>query len=268
MEAPTLFGAHTVAPDTTSLSAYCPLPGVGLLPVNAFVIHAAEPILVDTGLTALREPFLAALHSTIDPAAIRWIWISHMDADHIGNIEEVMALAPQAKVVTTFLGLGKMMLRGLDIWRVHLLEPGEVIDAGDRRLVPLKPVCYDAPETMGFFDTRTRVLFAADAFGTPLQAPQQVAAAIPEAELFDGMATWASLDMPALGMCDRAAMSRLLAAVDRLDPSAIVSAHLPVARDMTGLLLRVFDRVLDSGRIAAPDYETLAGLAGPCALAA
>lgn len=268
MEAPTLFGAHTVAPDVTSISSYCPLPGVGLLPVNAFVIHAEQPVLVDTGMMALREPFVAALRSVIDPATIRWIWISHMDADHIGNIEEVMALAPQAKVVTTFLGLGKMMLRGFDIWRVHLLEPGEVIDAGDRTLVPLKPVCYDAPETMGFFDAKTRVLFAADAFGTPLQAPQPVAAAIPETELFDGMATWAALDMPALGMCDRAAMGRMLGAIDRLDPAAIVSAHLPVAQGMTSRLLRTFDRVLDSGRIAAPDHETLARLAEPRALAA
>jgi flavorubredoxin len=268
MEAPTLFGAHSVAPDTTSLSSYCPLPGVGLLPVNAFVIHAAQPILVDTGLTALREPFLEALRATIDPAAIRWIWISHMDADHVGNIEEVMAMAPEAKVITTVLGLGKMMLRGFDVSRVHLLEHGAVIHAGDRTLVPLKPVCYDAPETMGFFDTRTRVLFAADTFGTPLQTPQQVAAAIPEVELFDGMATWAALDMPALGMCDRAVMGRLLAAIDRLDPAAIVSAHLPVARGMTSQLLRVLDRVLDSGRIAAPDCETLARLAPPHALAA
>jgi flavorubredoxin len=268
MESPTLFGAHTVAPDTTSLSSYYPLPGLGLLPVNAFVVHAAQPVLVDTGLSALREPFLEALRCTIDPAAIRWIWLSHMDADHVGNIEQVMALAPDAKIVTTFLGMGKMLLRHFDVSRVHLLEPGAVIDAGDRTLVPLKPVCYDAPETMGFFDTRTRVLFAADAFGTPLQAPQDVAAAIPEAELFDGMATWAALDMPALGMSDRVVMGRLLAAVERLDPAAIVSAHLPVARGMTSRLLRLLDRVLDSGRIAAPDCETLARLAGPRALAA
>jgi hypothetical protein len=59
-------------------------------------------------------------------------------------------------------------------------------------------------------------------------------------------------------------VGRLLAAIDRLDPAAIVSAHLPVARGMTSRLLRV----LDSGRIAAPDCETLARLAPPHALAA
>lgn len=268
MEAPTLFGAHTVAPDTTSLSSYVPLPALGLLPVNAFVIHATQPVLVDTGVSALREPFLDALRATIDPAAIRWIWLSHMDADHVGNLEEAMAIAPEARIVTTFLGMGKMMLRHFDTSRVHLLEPGAVIDAGDRTLVPLKPVYYDAPETMGFFDTRTRVLFAADAFGTLLQAPQEAAGAIPAHELFDGMATWAALDMPWLGTADRSAIGRVLAGLHRLDPAAIVSAHLPVASGMTGALLGQVDRVLDSGRIAAPDCGILNRLAGSRALAA
>ena len=34
MEAPTMIGAHQIAPDTTSLSSYFPLPGLGLLPVH------------------------------------------------------------------------------------------------------------------------------------------------------------------------------------------------------------------------------------------
>ena len=137
MQAPTMIGAHAVAPDTTSLSSYFPLPGLGILPVNAFVIKAAQPVLVDTGLSALRQPFLQALSRTIDPQDIRWIWLSHMDADHLGNLEDVLALAPHAKVVVTnFLGMGKMMLRHFDVSRVHLLEPGMTIDAGDRTLVP------------------------------------------------------------------------------------------------------------------------------------
>jgi hypothetical protein len=56
MQAPTMIGARQVAPDTISLSSYCPLPGLGILPVNAFVIEAAQPVLVDTGLSALRGP--------------------------------------------------------------------------------------------------------------------------------------------------------------------------------------------------------------------
>ena len=111
MEAPIMVGPRKVAPDTTSLVSFSPLPGLGVLPVNAHVIHAAQPVLVDTGLTMLKAKFLKALEEAIDPTDIRWIWLSHMDADHLGNLPEVMALAPNARIVTNFLGMAKMMLK-------------------------------------------------------------------------------------------------------------------------------------------------------------
>jgi len=257
METPTMIGAQLVAPDTTCLSSYCPLPGLGILPVNAFVIKAAEPVLVDTGLSALRGPFLDALAQTIDPDALRWIWLSHMDADHLGNLEQVLALAPKARVVTNFLGIGKMALRHFDVSRVHLLEPGAAIDAGDRQLMPLKPAYYDAPETVGFFDTRNRVLFCADAFGTLMQEPQPEAAAITPQALRDGMIAWTAIDAPWLGMVDRAAFGRVLRSIERLDPAAIISGHLPVARGITGVLTAILDRALDAGHIDGPDHESI-----------
>lgn len=257
MQAPTMIGAHAVAPDTTSLSSYFPLPGLGILPVNAFVIKAAQPVLVDTGLSALRQPFLEALSRTIDPQDIRWIWLSHMDADHLGNLEDVLALAPHARVVTNFLGMGKMMLRHFDVSRVHLLEPGMTIDAGDRTLVPLQPAYYDAPETVGFFDTHSRVLFSADAFGTLLQEPQDEAAAIAPQALHDGMIAWTAIDAPWLGMVDRTAFGRALASIERLDPAAIISGHLPVARGITRAMLGCLDGALAAGKIAGPDHAAI-----------
>jgi flavorubredoxin len=268
MQFPTWLGADQVAPDTTSLTSYCPLAGLGILPVNAFVINAAQPVLVDTGLSALREPFLKALTDTIDPEAIRWIWLSHMDADHLGNLEQVLALAPNARVVTNFLGMGKMMLRHFDVSRVHLLEPGAVIDAGDRTLVPLQPAYYDAPETVGFFDSKSRVLFSADAFGTLMQEPQREAAAIAPQALADGMIRWMAIDAPWLGLVDRAAFGRVLTSIERLDPTAIISGHLPVARGITGTLLGCVHRALAAGQIDGPDHAAVERLmAGPPAAA-
>lgn len=38
--------------DTHVLPTYYPVPGFGILPVNAFVLKAKEPVLVDAGLLA------------------------------------------------------------------------------------------------------------------------------------------------------------------------------------------------------------------------
>ena len=63
MNEPSFDTAH-VAADTTSLSTIVPVGDLGLLHVNAFVVHADMPVLVDTGPAVLREPFLAALGRT------------------------------------------------------------------------------------------------------------------------------------------------------------------------------------------------------------
>ena len=268
MTMPIMLGAETVAPDTLSLSSFMPVADLGVLAVNAFVIRAEQPVLVDTGAAALREPFLAALSDAIDPADLRYIFLSHMDADHLGNLDAVLALAPQAKVLTNFLGMAKLMLQERDLSRVTLIEPGSTIDLGDRNLVPLKPPYYDAPETTGFFDTRSGVLFSADAFGALLQAPEAEAAAIDPDALRDGMLTWAAIDAPWLATADAAKFGGLLRNIERLDPTAIVSGHLPVARGVTRRLTRNLEDALLGGSFAVPDHDTFERLLAEAAAAA
>jgi glyoxylase-like metal-dependent hydrolase (beta-lactamase superfamily II) len=241
---------------------------LGLLHVNAFVIHATMPILVDTGPAALRAPFIAALGRTIDPADLRYVWMSHMDADHLGNLAAVLELAPQAKVITNFLGMAKMDLLGHDTSRVQLIAPGEALDLVDRRLVPLKPPYYDAPETTGFFDTRTRVLFSADAFGALLPAAEADAAAIDHETLREGMLKWAAIDAPWLSTVDPRAFGGLLRSIERLDPSAIISGHLPVARGVTGRLARNLNEALSAGVFDIPDHDTFERLIAEAAVLA
>jgi len=46
------------------------------------------------------------LSGTIDPADVRWIWLTHPDRDHTGGLYDLLEAAPQASEVTTFLGAG------------------------------------------------------------------------------------------------------------------------------------------------------------------
>jgi len=62
---------------------------MGFLPVNAFVIKAREPVLVDTGMGIESDAFMKALESIIDPQDLRWVWLTHDDADHTGSIQKV-----------------------------------------------------------------------------------------------------------------------------------------------------------------------------------
>ncbi len=55
---------------------------------------------IDTGIGTDGEDFIDALSSIIDPAALRWVWLTHDDADHTGNIQRVFELAPDARLAT------------------------------------------------------------------------------------------------------------------------------------------------------------------------
>jgi ODP family beta lactamase len=257
MNGPTMLPAREVASDTICLPSYTPVADFGLLAVNAFVIKGTEPVLVDTGLGALGNDFIATLEDAIDPSDLKWIWLSHMDPDHLGSLTAVLGVAPNAKVVTNFLGMAKMMLLGRDVSRVHLLEQGQALDAGDRTLVPFRPPYYDAPETRGFFDTRTRTLFTADAFGALLAAPAEDARAVKPGALKEGMSIWAGIDAPWLGSLDETAFGRTLDRIERLDPATIISGHLPEAAGMTRTLVSYLDGIRSTGPADGPDHALI-----------
>jgi len=223
------FEAARVTEDTDRLTAYAPLPGLGLLPVNAFLIHATEPVLVDTGLAAQRGSFMQALSGVIDPADLRWIWVTHMDADHIGNLQAVLDAAPDARLVTTYLGMGKAGLLGLPLERCYLLNPGQSLRVGDRELLAVKPPVFDAPETTGLLDRRTGTLFSSDSFGALLQETAEDAGEIASPTLREGMQLWASVDAPWLQVIHEAKFQASIDALANLKPARLLSSHLPPA---------------------------------------
>jgi glyoxylase-like metal-dependent hydrolase (beta-lactamase superfamily II) len=262
MDAPTFMGARRVAPDVTTFRGFYPIGPLGLLPANAHLVHAKEPILVDTSGFAFRDQFLAEVANLIDPEDLRWIFVSHTDLDHIGNLDAVMALAPNAKVVIPGLGAAKMGLReGFDMSRLQPMDHGQRLDLGDRELVLIKPPTYDAPETTGFFDSKTRVLFSVDSFGALLDTPYEETAAIPEDALRDGMTTWAGIDAPWLAVADKAKLGWLLEDVLRLEPTAVISGHLPATSgDMIRKVVGNLLGSLSEERFALPDREAVEAL--------
>ncbi|MGV3493914.1 MAG: MBL fold metallo-hydrolase [Ramlibacter sp.] len=239
MDTPTFTPSLEVAPATWQFGAWVPLPTLGWLPVNSYLVQGTQPILVDTGMAHFRDDLVRALSERMDPRDLRWIWITHMDADHVGNLAALLALCPRAQVVTNALGVAKMDLLGLPAQRAVVLQPGEALDAGDRLLRAVSVPVFDAPETMGFLDSRTRALFSSDCFGALQPRTTRWAREIERDDLARGMATWANIDAPWLQYVDRARWERQLNALAGLDPSVLLSSHLQPAPDMLPQLLDV-----------------------------
>ena len=70
-----MYKPHQAMPDIEVLPAHFPIPSMGFLPVNAFVIKASEPVLVDTGMGIESEEFMKAMQLQEEWGAggkIRW----------------------------------------------------------------------------------------------------------------------------------------------------------------------------------------------------
>lgn len=249
MDAITVFEPVAQPGDITLLPTYCPIPGLGLLPMHSLLIRGPEPTLIDTGPGPSSGAFVERLSSLIDLSDLRWVWITHADPDHVGALGAILERAPAARVVSSFLGLGKLGLLGLvPPERGRLIEPGQRLDIGDRELVALRPPIYDAPETLAAFDARTRALFSADAFGALLESPVEHAGEVAPAALRRGLLRWAQIDAPWLGLLPQRTLAQALSEVVRLDPSVVYGAHLPPARG----LARALSEVLIEASAAEP----------------
>jgi len=254
-----MISSYTPAPGIDVLTAAFPIPGFGQIPVNAFVLHGEEPVLVDTGAVVMHEEFWQALGSVIDPQDLRWIWLSHTDADHIGTLHRLLDENPAIRVITTFLGVGILSTSApLPMDRVYLLNPGQSLSLPDRTLSALRPPVFDNPSTTGFVDDKTGVLFSSDCFGALLQEIPQDAGELSTEALRQGQITWATIDSPWAHKVDRASFGKELDVVRSMDPTMVLSSHLPAAPGrMLSQLVDSLEALPDAPPFVGPDQAAL-----------
>jgi L-ascorbate metabolism protein UlaG (beta-lactamase superfamily) len=257
--------ARRINPDVTVLGDTAEIPGIGHLPVNAYVLHAEQPVVVDTGLSTPDKDFVTELSRVIDPADVRWVWITHPDRDHTGGLWDLLEAAPQARLVTTFLGVGIMSTQWeVPLHRVNFVNPGDSLDVGDRVLTGHRPPLFDNPATVGFQDQKSGAFFSSDCFGAPLSSADLAtggdARAIDPDERRAAQLLWAAIDSPWVHHVDRTLYGAEVAAVKDLDPSGIYSSHLPPAVGLNGQLIDALVEAPGGPSFVGPDQQALESL--------
>ncbi len=253
---------HRIGSDATVLNDQLEIPGIGFLDVNSFVLHAREPVVVDTGLGLPDRDFVRDLGSVIDPADVRWIWLTHPDRDHTGGLFSLLEAAPRARLVTTFLGVGIMSAEHpLPLDRVHLLNPGQSLDVGDRTLTGFRPPLFDNPATVGVYDDRSGICFSSDCFGAPLPTAELARSGevgdIPPDVLRAGQLLWATVDSPWVHLVDTGLYLDSLHPLRAVQPRAILSTHLPPAIARTDELLDTIATAPLADPFVGPDQAAL-----------
>jgi flavorubredoxin len=204
--------------------------------INSAVIQAEEPVLIDTGSRRNQRAWLEDAFSLVDPGKVRWVFISHEDADHVGNLDEVLEACPNATLVCSW-ALTERHTNAFDfpLERCRWMDDGVTFDAGDRQMTVIRPPLYDSPTTRGLLDTKTGVYWAVDSFATPIPGGEGAdSLARDVAELDDefwthGMAMFAINALaPWLRLVDEDRFGSEVQRLSDLEISTIISAHSPV----------------------------------------
>jgi flavorubredoxin len=222
-----------VAPETFVIQATW---GEGNGPVavhiNSMVIRGSEPVVVDSGAPVHREQYFNDLFGLVEPKDVRWVFISHDDGDHVGNVNELMAACPNATLITTWFMCERLGLEGLAVppFRWRWVGDGEKFEAGDRVLLAVRPPLYDSPTTRGLFDSTTGVYWASDCYAAPVERATLFADELDSAFWSEGFTAFQAWNSPWVSMVDGAAFGAVCSGIEQLGVTTIASCHGPTIR--------------------------------------
>jgi flavorubredoxin len=218
-----------VAPETFLIHDH---QGEGTAPVvvalNSLVIRAAEPVVVDTGMAENREQYLADVFGLVEPADVRWVFISHDDVDHTGNVNALMDACPDATLVVNWFMVERMGASlAVPPARQRWIDDGGTLDVGDRVLQALRPPIFDSPTTRGLFDPTTGFFWGSDSFATPMLTPLTHVDALDDEFWADGMRMFDQYVSPWVTMVDDAKFQATVDRVAALRPTSMAGCHTP-----------------------------------------
>jgi flavorubredoxin len=212
--------------------------------VNSAVILGSEPVIVDTGMVNNREAWLNDVFSLVDPKDVRWVFISHDDHDHVGNLAETLALCPNATLVSSWFQV--LRLAGdmsLPMDRMRWVDDGGSFDAGDRTLTAIRPPIFDAPTTRGLYDSKTGIYWASDCFAAPVTRPTDDVSEIDAEEWRQGFNLFQSALSPWVHIADAVKFNNTVCRLGSLDIKTIISGHAPAVHG--DYVKRALDMLMD-----------------------
>lgn len=237
-------GPYKVAADTFVVPSYVPIPHVGNVYHNTMVIKGEEPMVIDTGVSVYREHYLENLFSLVDPLDVRWLFLSHEDRDHSGNLMEALAMCPSARLVTNFVGVGKLSEDfTLPMGRVYFANDGDTFDVGDRTISVMRPPLFDSSATRGFWDPKNELFFSADCFGAVVTQEYEDAADVPADEFEHGFFWFNRANHAWHEFTDPAKVCAQIDRVRVLGAKTLVTSHGPAAHSGIDALCDLLARI-------------------------
>lgn len=253
---------QAICPDVHLIRSLPDSGGPLRVAVNSLVLTGTEPVLVDTGAAVDAEAWWAQVESVVDPDDVRWIFLSHDDVDHYGNLLGALDRCPAATLVASWMIVQRLGALGpLPAERCRWVNDGERFTAGDRELVAIRPPAYDSPTTRGLYDATSGIYWASDCCGTPVPHPADEVAQLDRDVWDEGYLRWHRLLSPWATQVEAGAWRRAVGRIAGLELRAIASAHGPViGRRDVGHALDLLGELPGMAEVPHPGQSELSGV--------
>lgn len=124
------------------------------------------PLVFDAGSHLHSAQIMSELHELLGQTAPAYVFLTHTELPHTGNIKTILDAWPDAKLVVSSAILPHVELP----WWVREDQvlfgyPGTVETYGGREIAFVDGILKDQPGTHWMYDAQTQTLFTADAFG-------------------------------------------------------------------------------------------------------
>lgn len=135
---------------------------------NSYVITDEHTAVIDTADQRMAQQWRRNLENALGGTIPSYLIVQHLEPDHSSQIDWFMAQYPEARLVCT--AVAKKMLPQLaDISafndRIIEVADGETMSLGKTKLEFVTAPMVHWPEVMMVYDSLTKTLFSADAFG-------------------------------------------------------------------------------------------------------
>ncbi len=141
---------------------------------NSYLIVDEKIVLIDTVKYYLADELIERISSVIDPSKIDIIISNHVEMDHSGSLEQILKLAPNAKVYASpngFNGLSKHY--NTQKWNFEKLTASTKLNIGKRILEFVFTPMVHWPDNMFTYSSYDKILFSNDSFGLHLASSER-----------------------------------------------------------------------------------------------
>lgn len=134
---------------------------------NSYVLLDEKTVLLDTADAAVGRQFFENLQAALSGRPLDYLVINHMEPDHCALLGELMHLYPQVTVVSNAKALAMVgQFFEMELERKQVVTEGDTLCTGRHTLHFVLAPMVHWPEAMVTYDSTSKTLFSADAFGT------------------------------------------------------------------------------------------------------